>query len=76
MPNLKHLFYLRNLIHLRNFLLLNLLALFLPYNAIFGAGFSVAERLGIFIFSFSIFAQSIIFPPRQFFKKQSIIIFT
>jgi O-antigen/teichoic acid export membrane protein len=66
----KNLFHLRNLITLGIFILLNLLALFLPYNAVTGAGFSLAERMGIFIFSFSIFAQSIILSTSAIFQKK------
>jgi O-antigen/teichoic acid export membrane protein len=65
----KHLFYLRMLISLGIFLLLNGLAFFLPYNAILGTGFSAAERFGIFIFSFGIFAQSIILSASAVFQK-------
>jgi len=51
------------------FILLNVLALFLPYNAALGTGFSAAERFGIFIFSFGIFAQSIILSTSAIFQK-------
>ena len=65
----KNLFYLRMLISLGIFLLLNILAFFLPYNAALGTGFSAVERFGIFIFSFSIFAQSIILSSSAIFQK-------
>jgi O-antigen/teichoic acid export membrane protein len=65
----KHLFYLRMLISLGIFLLLNGLAFFLPYNAVLGTGFSTAERFGIFVFSFGIFAQSIILSASAVFQK-------
>lgn len=65
----KHLFYLRMLISIGIFLLLNLLAFFLPYNAVLGTGFSAAEKFGIFIFSFGIFAQSIILSTSAVFQK-------
>jgi O-antigen/teichoic acid export membrane protein len=50
-------------------LLLNVIAFFLPYNALLGTGFSAAERFGIFIFSFGIFAQSIILSTSAVFQK-------
>jgi O-antigen/teichoic acid export membrane protein len=65
----KNLFYLRMLISVGIFLLLNALAFFLPYNAVLGTGFSGAERFGIFIFSFGIFAQSIILSASAVFQK-------
>jgi O-antigen/teichoic acid export membrane protein len=65
----KNLFYLRMLISLGIFLLLNILAFFLPYNAALGTGFSAVERFGIFIFSFGIFAQSIILSASAIFQK-------
>jgi O-antigen/teichoic acid export membrane protein len=65
----KNLFYLRMLISVGIFILLNVLALFLPYNAALGTGFSAAERFGIFIFSFGIFAQSIILSTSAIFQK-------
>jgi len=65
----KNLFYLRMLISIGIFLLLNLIALALPYNAAMGSGFSAAEKFGIFIFSFSIFAQSIILSASAIFQK-------
>ena len=66
----KNLFYLRILISIGIFLLLNILAFFLPYIAILNTGFSVAERFGIFIFSFGIFAQSIILSASAIFQKK------
>lgn len=66
----KNLFYLRLLISLGIFLLLNVIAVFLPYNAILGTGFSGAERFGIFIFSLGIFAQSIILSASAIFQKK------
>jgi O-antigen/teichoic acid export membrane protein len=65
----KNLFYLRMLISVGIFLLLNVIAIFLPYNAVLGTGFSGAERFGIFIFSFGIFAQSIILSASAIFQK-------
>jgi O-antigen/teichoic acid export membrane protein len=66
----KNLFYLRILISVGIFLLLNLIALALPYNAVLGTGFSTAEKFGIFIFSFSVFAQSIILSASAIFQKK------
>jgi O-antigen/teichoic acid export membrane protein len=66
----RNLFYLRMLISVGIFLLLNLLAVFLPYNAVLGTGFSAAERFGIFLFSFGIFAQSIILSASAIFQKK------
>jgi O-antigen/teichoic acid export membrane protein len=65
----KNLFYLRMLISLGIFLLLNMLAFFLPYNAVLGTGFSAIEKFGIFIFSLGIFAQSIILSASAIFQK-------
>jgi len=65
----RNLFYLRMLISIAIFLLLNVIALFLPYNAALGTGFSEGERFGIFIFSFGIFAQSIILSASAVFQK-------
>ncbi len=66
----KNLFYLRLLISLGIFIILNIIAIFLPYNAILGTGFSLAERFGIFIFSLGIFAQSIILSASAIFQKK------
>jgi O-antigen/teichoic acid export membrane protein len=66
----KNLFYLRTLISIGIFVLLNLLAFLLPYNVATGSGFSETERLGIFIFSFGIFAQSIILSTSAIFQKK------
>src|ERR1035437_2883474 len=66
----KNLFYLRLLLSLGSFVLLNIIAIFLPYNAILGTGFSIAERFGIFIFSLGIFAQSIILSASAIFQKK------
>src|ERR1035437_2029022 len=68
-PNFKNLFYLRLLISLIIFVLINLIALVLPYNLSSGSGFSESVRVGIFIFSFSIFAQSIILSATAIFQK-------
>jgi O-antigen/teichoic acid export membrane protein len=67
----KNIFYLRILISIIIFLVLNLLAIFLPHNQTLGTGFSEVERFGIFIFSFGIFAQSIILSSSAVFQKQT-----
>jgi O-antigen/teichoic acid export membrane protein len=51
------------------FIAVNLITLVLPYNASHGTGFSQSVRTGIFIFSFSIFAQSIILSTTAIFQK-------
>jgi O-antigen/teichoic acid export membrane protein len=67
--NFKNLFYLRILIALIVFAILNLVALVLPYNSVLNSGFSENARIGIFIFSFSVFAQSIIVSTSAVFQK-------
>ena len=68
-PRFKSLFYLRILISLIVFVVINLIALILPYNSALGTGFSESVRTGIFIFSFSVFAQSIILSTTAIFQK-------
>lgn len=68
-PKFKNLFYLRILISVLVFAVLNIVALVLPYNMYLNSGFSEKVRLGIFIFSFSIFAQSIILSASAIFQK-------
>lgn len=68
-PSFKNLFYLRILISLIVFVLVNLITLILPYNSSLGSGFSESVKVGIFIFSFSIFAQSIILSTTAIFQK-------
>ena len=68
-PKFKNLFYLRILIALIIFVLVNLLMLVLPYNSSLGSGFSQNVKLVIFIFSFSIFAQSVILSASAIFQK-------
>jgi O-antigen/teichoic acid export membrane protein len=67
--NFKNLFYLRIFISFIVFASLNLIALVLPYNAVLNSGFSESIRTGIFIFSFSIFSQSIIVSTSAIFQK-------
>ncbi len=68
-PKFKNLFYLRILISLIVFVLINLITLILPYNSNLGTGFSQSVKTGIFIFSFSVFAQSIILSTTAIFQK-------
>jgi len=68
-PNFKNLFYLRIFISLIIFAILNLLVLVLPYNSSLSSGFSESVRIGIFIFSFSVFTQSIIISTSAVFQK-------
>ena len=68
-PKFKTLFYLRILISLIVFVAINLIVLILPYNSSLGTGFSGNVRVEIFIFSFSIFAQSIILSATAIFQK-------
>jgi O-antigen/teichoic acid export membrane protein len=68
-PSFKNLFYLRILIALIVFASLNLISLVLPYNSSLNSGFSESTRIGIFIFSFSVFAQSIIISASAVFQK-------
>jgi O-antigen/teichoic acid export membrane protein len=67
--NFKNLFYFRIFISLIVFAILNLIALVLPYSANANSGFSESVRIGIFIFSFSVFAQSIIISASAVFQK-------
>ena len=68
-PNFKDLFYFRISISILVFAMLNLVALFLPYNHILNTGFSSGLRTGIVIFSLGIFAQSIILSSLAIFQK-------
>ena len=68
-PNFKNLFYLRLSISFFIFLLLNTIAFFLPYNSWLNSGFSESVKLGIFIFSFSLFSQSMILSASAVFQK-------
>ncbi len=65
----KNLFYLRILMSIGIFVLLNSIAFLLPYDANAGSGFSEGERFGIFIFSFGVFSQSIILSASAVFQK-------
>lgn len=63
------LFYFRLVITLIIFLLVNVVAVFLPFNETLGLGFSPFVRLGIFIYSFSLFTQAIISSAAAIFQK-------
>lgn len=67
----KEIFYLRLLIALVVFIVTNLIALILPFNSLLGIGFSAPVKLGIFVFSFTLFFQSIIFSTSAVFQKES-----
>jgi O-antigen/teichoic acid export membrane protein len=67
--NFKQLFYLRLLISLVVFASLNLIALVLPYDSILNSGFSDSTRIGIFIYSITVFSQSIIISVAAVFQK-------
>jgi O-antigen/teichoic acid export membrane protein len=62
-------FYLRILLGLVVFVIANAIAIFLPYNPILQTGFSSGVKIGIFIFSFTLFAQSIIYSSSAVFQK-------
>ncbi len=64
------LFYLRLLIAAVVFLAANIIAVFLPFNQALGIGFSPLVRLGIFIYSFSLFTQAIITSATALFQKK------
>jgi len=66
----KDLFYLRILISLVLFALVNVIAVMLPYQKDLGFGFSPSVKFGIFIFSFSLFAQAILFSQSVIFQKK------
>lgn len=68
--NFNKLFYFRLLITLTIFLLANIIAVFLPYNETLEMGFSPFVRLGIFIYSFSLFTQAIITSAAAEFQKK------
>lgn len=65
----KDFLYFRIIISAVIFLLLNIIALFLPYSQVQNSGFSASLRLGIMIFSIGIFAQGIIISSSAVFQK-------
>lgn len=68
--NFRSLFYLRILVAFFAFIFCNFIALFLPFNKELGIGFSSAVRLGIFVFSFTLFSQSVILSASAIFQKK------
>lgn len=66
------LFWLRIYISLIVFLLINVINIFLPYDQIQNIGYSPIVKIGIFIFSFSVFSQSVIFSSLAMFQQKLI----
>lgn len=66
----KDLFYLRLIISLLTFIILNLISFLIPAGKEFGDGFSDSVKLGILLFSTTVFLQSIIFSSTAVFQKQ------
>lgn len=52
------------------FLICNLSVLFLPYNGEPDKGFSLTLKIAIFIYSFSFFAQSVLYSAGYYFQKK------
>lgn len=67
--NFKNLFYLRVFISAFLFIILNVVAFLIPYNQPLGSGFSESVKIGILIFSFSLFSQAIILSSAAIFQK-------
>lgn len=65
----KVLLYLRLLVATLFFIVANIISVFLPYSSI-GIGFSSFVKLGIFIYSFELFIQSILFSTNAVFQKK------
>ena len=70
LAHFKDVFYLRLLMSFLIFVFTNLIALALPFSSVMGIGFSSAVKLGIFIFSFTLFFQSIIYSTSAVFQKE------
>lgn len=68
--NFKDLFSIRIILSFAVFILCNVLALILPYSQGIDIGFSNSLKLAIFIFSFSIFTQGIIYSSLYYFQKK------
>lgn len=66
----KDLFYLRIILSLVLIILVNLIVLILPYNKDSDFGFSNQTKLGVFIFSFSILFQGILYSSSAVFQKK------
>jgi O-antigen/teichoic acid export membrane protein len=56
-------------------LVLNLLALFLPYNEVLNTGYSPAVRLGIAVFSLTLFSESILYTCLAVFQRECLVYF-
>lgn len=69
-PHFKDLFYLRIILSLVLIVLANLIVLILPYNKDSDFGFSDQTKLGVFIFSFSILFQGILYSSSAIFQKK------
>lgn len=52
------------------FLVCNLSVLFLPYDQVLDKGFSASLKIAVFIYSFSLFAQSILYSAGYYFQKK------
>ena len=68
--NFSSLFYLRLILAVVIFVAANSIAFILPYDVRSGVGFSDFARFGIFVFSFSLFSQAIIFSTSGVFQKK------
>lgn len=66
----RDLFYLRIFLSLILIILANSIALILPYNKSLDLGFSEQTKLGVFIFSFSILFQGILYSSSAVFQKK------
>jgi O-antigen/teichoic acid export membrane protein len=66
----KKLLYLRLLISLFVFVILNAVSFIIPFNVVSNSGFSVFVKLGILLFSLGIFLQAIIISTAAIFQKR------
>ena len=69
-PDFRNLFYLRNIISLIIFFVINIIVFILPYNSSLGSGFSQTVKTGVFIYSFTVFTQSIIMSTASIFQAR------
>src|SRR5260221_3166177 len=67
----KTFFYLRIFISAFLFLVLNFISILLPYNPVSLSGFSDFAKIGILIFSLSLFSQSLILSSIAIFQKKA-----
>lgn len=65
----RELFYSRLILSLGLIVLANAIAFLLPYNPVSGIGFSPFVRLSIFVFSLTIFTESILFSTFAIFQR-------